>query len=46
VWGRGCDGSGSVGGLKTCVSISAIYLHPYVTNRANCYEIGKLGVGG
>jgi hypothetical protein len=41
------DGSGGVAGWKTCVSISAIYLHPYGTNRAKCWKIGKLGkVGG
>jgi hypothetical protein len=36
-------GSGGVAGWKTCVSISAIYLHPYGTNRAKCWKIGKLG---
>jgi hypothetical protein len=41
--GGGGDGSGGVAGWKTCVSISAIYLHPYETNRANGWKIGKLG---
>jgi hypothetical protein len=43
-WGGGeGDGSGGVAGWKTCVSISAIYLHPYGTNRGKCWKIGKLG---
>ena len=38
--GMGVSGGG-VGGLKTCVSISAIYLHPRGTNRARCVEGGR-----